>query len=173
ELQIPLNTNWKLVNTKNTSGFTRCWANTTSEFGKRAGHEQSVKRLLPLILENQFVPLWNDVGNRTPSIGLTEWNTAVHASSCLLLQLISGETSREFFPIICTFLWVAIFLRLTLILHEPTQFIELLDDLFLSLLEFHINDAVFNIQQRWLFQVAFLSLHLRQSSLGFFVLFTH
>ena len=50
-------------------------------------------RFRGILTEDKFVPLGNDVGDRTPSVGLTERHTAVHASRGLVLELIFVESA--------------------------------------------------------------------------------
>src|SRR5277367_2547689 len=143
EVSIPLDADGQLIDTENAGSFTWRRADTAGKFGKRARHEQSVERILPLVFEDQLVPFGNDVGDRTTGIGLAEWNTTIHASSSLLFQLVSRETGGELLPIVGTFLRIAVLLGLALIFHEPSQFIKLLDSPLFPLFCSDVNDAVF------------------------------
>src|SRR5271156_1498817 len=140
---IPFDADGQLIDTENTGGFAWSRADTTGKFGKRTRHEQSIECILPLVFEDQLVPFGNDVGDRTTGIGLAEWNTTIHASSSLLFQFVSRETGCEFFPIVGTFLRIAVLLGLALIFHEPSQFIKLLDCFLFPLLRSDVNNAVF------------------------------
>src|SRR5271155_2133303 len=142
EVSIPLDTDGQLIDAEDASSFTRSWADTAGKFGKGTCHEQSVERILPLVFEDQLVPFGNDVGDRTTGIGLAEWNTTIHASSSLLFQFVSRETGCEFFPIVGTFLRIAVLLGLALIFHEPSQFIKLLDGPLFPPLISEVNDAI-------------------------------
>jgi len=70
-----------LVDAQHTRTLARSRANTTSKLGEVVCHEESVESVLPLSLEDEVVPLGDDVGDRATSFGLAEGNTAIHATS--------------------------------------------------------------------------------------------
>ena len=63
-----LDTNWLLVDPQNTSTFTRGGTHAASELGEIVGHEKTIESISPLTLEDQVVPLGNDVRDWAPSI---------------------------------------------------------------------------------------------------------
>lgn len=67
----------ELVDTEHASTLARSRADTTSELREVVGHEQTLESLLPLVLEDEVVPLGNDVADGATSVGLTERHTAV------------------------------------------------------------------------------------------------
>lgn len=63
-----LDANRRLVDTEDASTLARCRANPTGEFREIVGQQKSVERIPPLILENESVPLRNDIGDRASII---------------------------------------------------------------------------------------------------------
>lgn len=63
-------------------------AHTTRELGEIVRHEKTVKGVLPLVLEDEVIPLGDDIGNRAAGVGLAERNAAIHATRRLVLQLL-------------------------------------------------------------------------------------
>jgi hypothetical protein len=127
-----LDANGVLVDSQDASTLTRSGADTARELGEVVGHEQTVESILPLILKDQFVPLGDNVGDRATSLGLTEGNTAVHATGGLILELILIETSAELGPILKTGGNRAVLLSTALILHEALGLVENQSALLLS-----------------------------------------
>ncbi|KAI3478074.1 hypothetical protein L1887_60005 [Cichorium endivia] len=116
-----------LGDAEHTSTLARSRADTTSEFGEVVGHEETVERILPLALEDEVVPLGNDVGDRATSVTLAEGHTAVHASRRLVLELGLAETSRELLVVLDTLGRRAVVLAQTLVLHEAARLVELVE----------------------------------------------
>lgn len=56
-----LDTNWIFVDSKDTGAFARSRADTARELGEVVGLNQLVQSVLPLVLEDQFVPLEYDM----------------------------------------------------------------------------------------------------------------
>lgn len=137
-----LDTNGSFINTENTSRLARSRADSSGEFGEIVGLEQSVESILPSLLENHGVPLGDDIGNRTTSVGLTEWNTAVHASSGLVSELIGSESARDFLPVLDPLSGRSVSFVESLVLHETTSLVELGKTFFGGVLVHH---GVFDI----------------------------
>lgn len=119
-----LDANGVFVDAENASTLAGSRANTTSELGEVVGHEETVEGVLPLVLENKLVPLGNDVGDGATSIRLAEGDTAVHAASGLILELVLVESLRKLGPVLDTRLGAAVLLRAALVLHEALGFVE-------------------------------------------------
>ena len=92
-----LNCNGVLVHTENTCRFARSWAQTTRELRKVIRRMQAFDRLLPMTAIHEVVPIRNQVAEWTAVI--TERNTAVHATSCLMVQLAGIERLVDLFPV--------------------------------------------------------------------------
>jgi hypothetical protein len=56
-----LDANGVLVDAEHAGTLARSRADTSSELREVVGHEQTIESILPLVLEDKFVPLWNDV----------------------------------------------------------------------------------------------------------------
>ncbi|GKT57393.1 conserved hypothetical protein [Colletotrichum tofieldiae] len=119
-----LDTNGVLVDAENAGALARSRADTAGELGEVVGHEQAVESVAPLPLENQFVPLGNDVGDGATRLGLAERNTAVHAAGRLVLELVLVETGRQLGPILGTRLGVPVLLGTALVLHEALGLVQ-------------------------------------------------
>jgi hypothetical protein len=75
-------------------------------------------------LEDQLVPLGNDVGDGATSLGLTEGNTTVHATSSLVLELIFIETRAQLSPILKTRVDRAVLLLAALVHLETPSLVK-------------------------------------------------
>ncbi|GKT49344.1 uncharacterized protein ColSpa_09525 [Colletotrichum spaethianum] len=119
-----LDTDGVLVDAENAGTLAGSRADTTGELGEVVGHEQTVKGVTPLVLEDQLVPLGNDVGDGATGLGLAERNTAVHATSGLVLELVLVETGGQLGPILGTGLGVPVLLGTALVLHETLGLVQ-------------------------------------------------
>mmetsp|Transcript_5396 Transcript_5396/g.10835 ORF Transcript_5396/g.10835 Transcript_5396/m.10835 type:complete len:492 (+) Transcript_5396:824-2299(+) len=63
------------------------WAHAASELGEVVGRQQPVQRRLPLLLEDELVPLGHEVVDGAAGVGLAEGRPAVHAPCSLALAL--------------------------------------------------------------------------------------
>lgn len=91
----------------------------TSELWEIVRHEQSVQSVLPLALEDEIVPLGDNVSDRASRVRLTERNTTVHATGRLGLALVLVEARREFLEILNTLARVAVRFGQTLVPKVP------------------------------------------------------
>lgn len=93
-------------------------------------------------MEDQFVPLWDDVRDGAPRIRLTEGNTTVHATGSLILELVFVKALGQLSPVTGPGLCWSILLRATFVLHETLRLIEHEGSLFL---DGGIADCLFDI----------------------------
>ena len=75
-----LDANWLLGNAQNACTFARRWADTASELGEVVREQQTVERVAPLALEDEIVPLGDDVADRAAGVALAERHTTVHTT---------------------------------------------------------------------------------------------
>ena len=67
------------VDAQHTGALARGGASAARELGEVVGLEQLPQGLLPVVLEDQVVPLGNDVAQGTAVARLTEGNSTIHA----------------------------------------------------------------------------------------------
>ncbi len=75
-----LDANRLLIDPQYTGTLARCRAGPTSELREVICQQEPIQRILPLSLENEIIPFWNDVRDRTASVCLAEGDAAVHAT---------------------------------------------------------------------------------------------
>ncbi|TFA98676.1 hypothetical protein CCMA1212_009587 [Trichoderma ghanense] len=119
-----LDTDRVAVDAQDASSLAGGGADTASELGEVVGHEQTVERVLPLVLEHKLVPLGNDVGDGAAGIRLTEGDTAVHAAGRLVLELVLVETGADLGPVLDSGGDRAVLFGTASVLHEALGLVE-------------------------------------------------
>ncbi|CAG1970743.1 unnamed protein product [Fusarium graminearum] len=104
------------VDTQNTSTLARSRADTAGELGEVS--------ILPLVLEHQFAPFRDNVRDRTASLGLTERNTTIHATSRLVFELILVKTRAKLSPVLKTGVDRSVLLLTTLVHFETSGLVK-------------------------------------------------
>jgi hypothetical protein len=119
-----LNTNRVLVNTQDTSTLTRSGTNAASELREVVGHQETVESILPLVLEHQFIPFRDNVGDRAASLGLTERYTTVHTTSGLVFELVLVQARAQLSPVLETRVDRAVLLLTAFVHLEASSLVE-------------------------------------------------
>src|SRR5437879_8625407 len=89
------------VDAEHAGSLTGCRADAPSELGKVVGRVKRANRVLPPIMEDQIVPIGNDVADRTT--GMTEWHATIHATGALRTNTVLGKLTVDLKPIVDPF----------------------------------------------------------------------
>src|SRR4030095_944213 len=87
-----------VVDVERAGFFARRRADAPGELGEVVGRMQRGQRLLPVLLEDQIVPVRDDVVDRAP--GHAERDTAIHAACTLDLRFVVAQMMDELAPVL-------------------------------------------------------------------------
>jgi len=90
-----------LVDSEHTGPLAGSRTQSASEFWEVVGRVESLDCFAPPILVDEVVPVRNDVAQRAAVVA--EGNPAIHAATCLLLQVCLGERLVHLLPITKTY----------------------------------------------------------------------
>ena len=115
-----LNTHRVAIYIQSASRFARRRTNAPRKLRKIIGGMQCIQRLLIIAFVNQIIPIRNDVVNRTACC--TKRRTAIHATRSLHCCLFICHWNDKFFVVFEALCHCAIFVFLTIKLHEACNF---------------------------------------------------
>lgn len=102
--------------------FARSWTHSSGKFWEVVRLQQLLECFFPIALEDEIVPFWNDVSERTSMRRLTERYSAVHASSGLNTKPFTDMfVIVDFIPIFQSSFGSSISHSFARILDEPSE----------------------------------------------------
>jgi len=135
----------RLRDAQDAGSLARSGTHATSELGEVVGLQQLTQCLLPLTVEDEVVPLGNDVAQRAASgVGLTEGHTALHAAGSLDLEVLAHMWEVvNLVPILLSLPSISVRSRLPLVLHKAAGLVQ--HAIGTLLLERHILDGLLDV----------------------------
>jgi len=122
-----LDGDWLGVDAEDTRALAGSGAHTAGELGEAVGLQQLEQGLLPVSLEDEVVPLGDDVAQRAAVLGLAEGYAAVHATCRLFLQaLFDFLVVEDLAPVGETLYYASVLLVAALVFVEAAELVECL-----------------------------------------------
>jgi len=107
-----------LIDANNTSGFTRGRTQSPGELGKVVGCVKSINGVSPAIVENEIVPIGNQISERAAVIA--ERDSAIHASACLFTNLCDREIFVDLAPVSKAYWYLSSRRKFTIMFQKAT-----------------------------------------------------